>query len=223
MVWLCDDHEVTSLKGNVKQISISYNSEPAGFFYRIYFDEQGNLTHSEKRALDIVQMEHESDSTIITENIKYSLSSDSNGNKITIVGSISRNLANKSKSEDKYNNRSKWEFDQRGHAIDYIEFIDGPSDTGRYRYNAAGDLIEYKRNYRSIADRDLYKYKYDQNHLIIESDFYDNDLLLRTTSFQYKSFDINKNWTVRISHNKNHGLWGTDSNADTLIRKITYY
>ena len=180
VVWFFDEESLTMLNGNVEQVSISYNSQPTYFFYRLYFDEQGNLTHSEKRALDIVQMEHETDSTIINETIKYSLKSHFNGNKIAIVGSISGVGVDKSKAEDKYTNKSKWEFDQRGRAIDYIEFIDGPSDTGRYRYNAAGDLIEYKRNYRSIADRDLYMYKYDQNHLIIESDFYDKKAVYPT-------------------------------------------
>jgi hypothetical protein len=223
-VWLCDDYEVTLLKGNVKQVLISYNSQPTDFFYRVYFDEEGNLTHSEQRALDIAQMEHQTDSTIITENIKYSLQSDYSGNKVAVVGSISGDLSNKSQSEDKYTNRSKWEFDRSDHAIDYIPAIDAASDTGRYRYNAAGDLVEYKRNYQNLADRDLYKYKYDYNHRIIECDFFDSGWLLSTTSFRYKSFDSHKNWTVRISFQKNLGPGGgVAPNTDTVIRKITYY
>ena len=69
-VCIYDDHEVTMLNGNVQQVSILHNSEPPDFFYYIYFDEEGNLTHVEKRTLDIAQMEHETDSTIGSQKIK---------------------------------------------------------------------------------------------------------------------------------------------------------
>lgn len=225
-VWIYDDHEVTILNGNVQQVSISHNSEPSDFFYHIYFDVEGNLTYVEKRTLDIAQMEHETDSTIGSQKIKYSLQHDGNGNKIAIVGSISgtdNNLRDKSKGE--YTNSSKWQFDKNGHAVDYIPSINGPpKNTGHYKYSAAGDLIEYRQSYSDFDDRDLYKYKYDQNHRMIEIDFYDDDWPVSITSFEYKSFDSNKNWTVRISHHKNYGLWSeTAPWTDTLTRKITYY
>jgi len=102
-VWIYNDHEVTMLNGNVKQISISYQSEPAGFFYRVYFDEQGNLTRSEKRKFSIVQMENVSDSTIENERIQYAVQRDADGRRIAITGSIFNkdyNLTDKSKTED---------------------------------------------------------------------------------------------------------------------------
>jgi hypothetical protein len=136
-VWIYDEHEVTILNGNVKEVSTGDSTLSANYYY-VHFDEQGNLTHSEKRTLDIAQIEHETDSTIGSEQIKYALQHNANGNKIAIIGSIAGKdslfgeLTNKSKW--KYNIRSKWEFDRRGHVIYYIRGIDEPpNDTGRYK------------------------------------------------------------------------------------------
>ena len=114
--------------------------------------------------------------------------------------------------------------------------MDSTGDVTDFDYNADGDLVKSFRQHPSIhLEPDLYKYKYDSNHHIIEvsliepnSSMYDpefrgKDVLLRKTRIEYKAFGGHNNWTQKIEYQDTYPPMVRHSSTDTITRKITYY
>jgi len=206
------------LNGNVKQLITKGGSPKKDNYYQtISFDKSGNPIYSEKQYLDIIETEKSTDSTIISEKIKYTTLNDANGNKMAITGIVL--------GGEPY--KINWDFDKTGYLVN--------SKFGKYKYNTAGDLIEVKLGFPVLIEPDLYKYLYDENHHLIESSLNEpnvssfdpkqdgKDRLLAKTRYEYKTFDSHNNWLVRIAHSQTYSPLQVHFSTDTSTRKITYY
>lgn len=198
------------LSGNIKQVITKGIGQKKDFYQNILFDEQGDLTFTERQYMDIAITEHSTDSTMVIEKIKFKTTR-GDDSSITITGDYIDTNAY----------QERWRFDWNNHLID--------SHSTKYKHNANGDLVELRRSYNYMSKTDLFKYKYDNNHKLIESTLYEptryrGDLLLVKTIFEYKTFDNYNNWIKRIKRTKFFGpLVGLNNADDTVTRKITYY
>jgi len=227
-IWIFDRDDLEMLNGNVDQVTIGDSSSSKDEYYHtVKFDESGNLIYSEKRYLDVMIMEKKTDSTIEDTKTRYHVLSDLLGNRTAITGNVS--------GKDPYT--SKWELNKQGQVIKYeSDGVDSIGDVTNFDYNAGGDLVKSFRLHPSNhVEPDLYKYKYDKNHHIIEVSLYEpnssmydpefrgKDVLLRKTRIEYKALDGHNNWTQKIEYHDTYPPMVRHSSTGTVTRIITYY
>ncbi|MGZ3763241.1 MAG: hypothetical protein ACXVB0_21020 [Mucilaginibacter sp.] len=217
-VYLYDEDGPEMLNGNVKMASIGDSTQKAGYFYKTYFDEEGNMSNSVvKHILVLGQDTVVTDTTTSIYKIKYTFVYGTNGEKTAIIGHG---------FTEKDTFKSKWEFDKKDHVVKYDpntkDTVGGPLN--EYQYDSIGNIIKRVCFYRNISlEPDIYKYKYDNKHCIIEKDLSDQSFLLNKTTFRYISFDSCNNWIEKEEHWQTYPPLRKESGVDTITRKITYY
>lgn len=212
--WFRDDAEITILNGKVKQILV-INEPKDKYFYLGRFDDKGDLKYTIRHfelEWDDKDGKH---SEINTDTLEYSSVYDDAGKKIATT-----------LRSPKDTSVDKWAFDDNGKVISFRKNITETSSLNcmdYYKYDAHGDLSEYEQHFCKLMCPELYRYKYDENHLLVELSFYEVcdgfEALIRSTRFEYKAFDVHKNWIKRVAHVKG----GRNQSSSTEVRKITYY
>jgi hypothetical protein len=199
------------LNGNVKEVFIGDDK----YFDKDFFDKKGDLMYTSSRSLNIWEDKDGKHSEIDSQKVIYSSLYDISGNKIAMTASYRGDNIHK----------SKWEFDKSGRAVNFIpDITDTPYlCTSHCKYDAKGDMIEYKEHFCSHREPELYKYKYNNEHQMVESSLSDDSYLLAKTNYQYLEFDSHKNWTKCISRRQSFPPLLKSYRTDTITRKITYY
>jgi hypothetical protein len=210
------------LNGHVKEIFSGDSVGRLNSYYKYDFAEKGDMKSSVKKTVDIAYMENETDTTISVDKRKYFFSRDKQG----IVSSIKYKglISGISGAYPNYSNILT--FDKKGFLLTNGDPRDsvGVADITYYKCDTMGYLLESTEIHWGIAlASDVNKYKYDNNHLLIEQTFYE-DILLDKTTFEYKKFDENHNWIKIVCHSQSCNPGGHHELSTTIItRKITYY
>ena len=212
--WFRDDAEITILNGKVKQILVT-NEPKDKYFYLGQYDDKGDLKYTIRHIETEWADKDGKHSEINIDTLEYSSIYDDAGKKIATT-----------LKSPKDTSVDKWAFDDNGKVISFRTNITEPSSLDcmdYYKYDAHGDLAEYEQHFCKTMCPELYRYKYDENHLLIELSFYEVcsgfEAFIRSTRFEYKAFDMHKNWIKRIAHFKSR----RSESSSTEVRKITYY
>ncbi len=223
-VLIYDDAErVEWLNGPVKQVFVGKDSLLTHDFSRVDFDEKGNMIRSETNYVNVSTGDNGvKDSSVINSKVTYTAVYNGNGMRRCVLGTYTDHW--RRTSDTTTTTVLKFEFDKSGN----LTHRDTPSDTlgsgDFYQYNKKGELIAYKHIFGTLAEPDSYKYKYDRNHRLIESNLYEGEEFLIKNGFKYLSFDSHQNWTkVVITEESHSSLMSFWAMPDTITRKITYY
>lgn len=224
---------VQKLNGSVKVLSAGDSSLLKGGFYQITFDEKGDQIKSEFRNLDVVETDGVADTSVEVIKVNYTSNYDKNGVKISMLGhgienETGANLSVVSMYAGEWT--MKWTFNKQGLVSNYQPNL--PASTiakYTFKYDNAGNLIENICTQRNEITRDVYKdwqkvykYRYNDNGLLMESEKYEEKKLLTKTNYQYLVFDSFNNYTSLKVIRTYPGL-DRPREIDTVTRKITYY
>ena len=219
-VWIFGglNDEVEMLNGPVKEIYTGDSTLARSYFERIDFDENGKMTHRKERFVQIDL----NDSDLMIKESHYKTATDKEGKKAAV---IEYSQLIRIRGHDLVKDTSRWVLNKNGQMASCCNInSDSDRDAVRhYKYNASGDLTEFKRTWGPVLlEPDIYTYRYDNNHQMIQSDLYE-DRHLMTTYFEYESIDSNNNWLVREVKTKYYPPLQQSSKTETTTRKITYY
>jgi hypothetical protein len=181
--------EIEILKGHVKKLTQIYEAgglDPKSEI--IDFDSNGNQIQSKLTNIEGV-----------AGIVKYTYKYESDGKKTIIP-------------DDRFN---LYKFEKNGHIAESISYIDNTIyDSCKFYYDSAGDIVESVDSFSKMKTN-LTRYKYNSQHLLIESDEYQGNKHIYKVNYEYKSFDEKGNWTQMVFHSKDI--------TRTVIRHITYY
>lgn len=223
-VWIYKVEGAEVLKGNVKEVSVG-DSLSKGDCFIAHFDNKGNMTTSFERLAIISRHNNIVDTTMLSaKKTEYTYTYDSDGRKIAMMGQTSSNRGTYI---------SQWNFDHSGYLINCVPDINDTSfSTVKYRNDAAGNTIAFDRFFfpgkknRHITP-DLFRYKYDNEHRMIEEilllQIKDRMMVSVKRDYQFVSFDQNNNWVRELIHWNNYIPEERDSATWTQTRRITYY
>ncbi|PWK73703.1 hypothetical protein LX99_04087 [Mucilaginibacter oryzae] len=121
----------------------------------------------------------------------------------------------------------KWDFDSNGNISRYGS-ADKSDDIFQYeslaKYDKSGNLTEWNTHALNVhAAPNFWKYKYDHENHLIESSFYEEELLLNKTTYTYPQRDSKGNWLKRISATNTFEPMPERKYSGTTTREITYY
>lgn len=223
-VWLYKIEGAEVLNGNVKVVSIG-DSLSKGSCFIAHFDKEGNMRTSFERLAMVSSHKNAMDTTTIsTEKTGYTFIYDNDGRISAMIGHTSSNHGTYT---------SKWNFDPNGYLVNCVPNInDTLFSTVKYKHDSVGNIIAYDRFFypgkknRHITP-DVFRYKYDNEHRVIEE-----VLLLRVkggmiisvkSDYKFLSFDQHNNWVKEMVHWNNYIPAERDSATWIQARKIAYY
>jgi hypothetical protein len=219
-VWLYNEDGAEMLNGNVKEILIGDSLK--GDFNVVHFDEQGNMSVSSERrtSTSITVPEKDTIRDTSVDNIKTTYTFFYNQGHIK---AIKYKVSGSCNSCPGYS--GIFEFDSQGHLATKGNPRDSTGEMIYYKCDTTGYVFKSTEVHRGqLAESEVYGYKHDNKHLLIEKTSSEGNVLLDRRIFEYKAFDSNHNWIKKICRLHDYNPGGhCDSATFTVTRKITYY
>ncbi|HVS93706.1 MAG TPA: hypothetical protein VHE59_16825 [Mucilaginibacter sp.] len=196
------------LNGHVKEIYSGDSSKQRSRYYRYSFDRNGNMISSKERL--------GADTSIYIDKRQYTVKYDKEG----LIKAIIYNVSESGYSNAGYSDTLL--FDSKGHLATRGNPLYSTGNIVHYKCDADGyvitDTLIYKDRFNAA---EIDNYKYNDQHQLIETTFFEGNALLYKITFEYTEFDSKHNWTKRID--KIHDYLVPSPLPVTFTRKITYY